>query len=323
MGTLHARVIAFSVPELEVACLVDTDVDRAQTIARELASDAIVTTELVEALEHGGIQACIVVTPTPTHERIVSNALAAGKHVLCEKPLTLAGDADERLSAAAADADLVLQLGFWRRFSPPWVMARRLLEEGRIGRPLLLRLSQWDEHLPPPHFHDVAVSGGLIVDCGVHEFDLIEWLTRERIVRVDARALPLASPRLEGTGDFDNAVMLADLSGGAVAIVDLSRNAAYADDIRTEVLGSNGAIFVHTVPEGRTLLGTSGGLQVIEGSVVEDAFAAGVAGELAAFARAVRGDDADIPGPAESSRALSIAVAATESARTGRRVDVP
>ena len=100
------------------------------------------------------------------------------------------------------------------------------------------------------------MSGGLAIDCGVHEYDLAEWLTGRRVLQVSAWALPIVDAgRRRRPVIVDNLVAVLELDGGAVATVDLSRNARYGDDVRTEVLGSNGALLVDLLPTSRTRLG--------------------------------------------------------------------
>lgn len=317
MGRFHARVIAGRVPDLRVVAVADPVLGRAADVIREIRVQAWPYQDPDAALSHPGLEGCIIAAPTARHDDLVRRAIRLGLHVFCEKPLSLDPNEDERTGAEAQERGLVLQVGFWRRFSPPWLAVRRALRDGTIGRPLFLRLSQWDAFLPPPEFHDVSVSGGIIVDCGIHEFDLAEWLTGARILRVEAHPLPLAHSELEGTGDLDNTVIVAHLAEGEVAVIDLSRNAGYADDIRSEILGSGGAVFVATVPSGRAWVGTTAGVLELEGAAVPDAMEAGVAGELAAFAAAVRGAEDGVPGASDSARALQVAQAAVRAAASG------
>ena len=82
-----------------------------------------------------------------------------------------------------------------------------------------------------------ASAGVLAIDCGVHEYDLAEWFTGQRVVRVRAHAAPIVDRSLAEVGDVDNLVAVLELDGGAIATVDLSRNCRYGDDVRTELLG--------------------------------------------------------------------------------------
>ncbi len=263
-----------------------------------------------------------MVTPTPTHPEVVEAALEAGVHVLCEKPLALDVAVGDRLGSLAEQRGLVLQVGFWRRFAAPWRAARDCIDRGDIGAPLMLRLAQWDADPPPPAFCDPAVSGGLAVDCGVHEYDLAEWLTGRRIKRVSAWSLPIVDPGVGQSGDVDNLVAVLELDGGGVATVDLSRNARFGDDVRTEVLGSAGALLIDSLPVGRARIGTSSGLQVLAESEVDDVMADGVAGQARAFAAAVRGATGEVPTAEASNRATRVGQAVIDAARSGRAVQI-
>jgi predicted dehydrogenase len=170
------------------------------------------------------------------------------------------------------------------------------------------------------------VSGGLAIDCGVHEYDLAEWLTGRRITRVSAWSLPIVEESVGAAGDLDNLVAVLDLEDGGVATVDLSRNARYGDDVRTEILGSDGALFVDLLPTGVARLGTATGVTVVEGSRADDATAAGVVAQALAFATTVRGepgpDAGTVPGAVDSAAATAVGHAVIAAARTGRPVQL-
>jgi predicted dehydrogenase len=320
MGRLHLAALE-GVAEIDVVALAEPSAE-AMDAAVRLRPAAARYADLGAALDHPGLEACIVATPTPTHPDVVEAALGAGLHVLCEKPLSLDAARGDRLGLAAAGRARVLQTGFWRRFSPPWRTAKQRLDRNDIGAPLLLRLAQWDGDPPPPAFCDPAVSGGLAVDCGVHEFDLAEWLTGRSVNRVSAWTLPVVDDGVRAAGDVDNLVAVLELDGGAVATVDLSRNARFGDDIRTEVLGADGALLIDALPSGRTRIGTRAGMRVLPGSEVDDVMAAGSAEQARAFAAAVRGAPVEIPGAEASGRATRIGQAVIEAARRGRPVDI-
>ena len=236
MGRFHAAALA-GIPEVDLVALIEPQAD-ALDLAAQLAPKAARHVSVADGLAHAGLEAVLVAAPTPKHPEIVAAALDTGLHVLCEKPLALDVAVAQELGALATERGLVLQVGFWRRFAPPWRQAKARIDAGEIGTPIYLRLAQWDADPPPPEFCDPAVSGGLAVDCGVHEFDLAEWLTGRAITQVSAWALPIVDPAVGAAGDVDNLVAVLELDGGAVATVDLSRNARYGDDVRTEVLGS-------------------------------------------------------------------------------------
>ena len=318
MGRFHAEALA-GVEEIDIVALVEPAAD-ALAAASVLAPKAATYTDLTEGLAHPGLVGCLIATPTLTHPAMVQAALDAGLHVLCEKPLALDAAVARELDAAATARQLVLQVGFWRRFAPPWRAAKERIVAGDIGTPLYLRFSQWDADPPPATFCDPEVSGGLAIDCGVHEYDLAEWFTGRRIVRISAWSLPIVEPSVGEVGDLDNLVAVLELEGGAVATVDLSRNGRYGDDVRSEVLGSDGALLIDLLPTSRARIGTASGMQEINGSSVEDAMAAGVAEQARAFAAAVRGDAVDVPTATASIRSTLVGRAVAEAARTGTPV---
>ncbi len=316
MGRRHLQVLA-DVPEVEVVAAVDP---RPEALA---ALDGIGPgIRRAGALERvlADVEAVLVAASTPAHPPLTATALAADRHVLVEKPLALDPGVARSLGDEASRRELVLQVGFWRRFSPPWRVAWKMVRGGSIGRPVMLRFSQWDAVAPPPEFCDPAVSGGLAVDCGVHEFDLAEWITGDAVTAVWAWGLPTVDPGVEAVGDLDGLVAVLELEGGAVATVDLSRHARYGDDVRTEILGSDGVLFVDG--SGRIRLGTASGMtEPIEGRC-DDALAAGLAAQARAFVRGVRGRPVGLPGAEASARATEIAIAVAEATRSGGRVEV-
>lgn len=319
MGAFHVHTLA-RLDAMEIVAIADAIPGLARSVARDIGAAPYPSP--VALLEREDVDAWLIATPTITHPEVVTMALEGGLHVLCEKPLALDVEQSTVLGNMAASSGRVLQVGFWRRFSPPWATAKRLLEQGAIGRPLMVRLAQWDANPPPASFCDPLASGGLAVDCGVHEFDLVEWLTGLPVEAVTARNLPIVDKSIGDIGDVDNLLALLELSGGAAATVDLTRNCRYGDDVRTEVLGENGAIFIDLLPFGRTRLATAAGVEVAAGSETDDPFAAGIRAQAEAFAGALRGEPFDLPGAAASTRALAIGRAVQRAAATRVKVEL-
>ena len=314
MGRVHARTLN-QIDEIDIVAIVDSRLEAVEPLARELNASPCSSIESI--LREESIEAVLIATPTPTHPSMVRTALDAGLHVLCEKPLSLDPAEGTNLGELADRLGLLLQIGFWRRFAPPWRAAKRALEEGAIGDPVMIRLSQWDANPPPPAFCDPAVSGGLAIDCGVHEFDLAEWLTGSTVTSVIGRNLRLVDAEVGASGDVDNLVAMLALADGVTATVDLSRNSRYGDDVRTEILGSEGALLVDLMPTGRTRIATADGIHVLEDSRADDATTDGIANQACAFVARVRGESVDVPTAAASSRAVAIGRALQRSAETG------
>jgi myo-inositol 2-dehydrogenase/D-chiro-inositol 1-dehydrogenase len=320
MGVVHAEAIS-RLPEIELAAVAEQRLE-AVVAASHLTASAAIYPTAEAALGHPGLDACLIVTPTDTHAGVVDGALEQGLHVFCEKPLTLDTEESLRLGREASDRGLVLHVGFWRRFCPPLVEAKRHLSAGAIGRPVALRSIQWDAQAPAPAWCAPERSGGIFVDMAVHDIDEVEWLLEDRIVELEGRPLPIADPAIGEAGDFDNANILMRMESGAAATIELSRNGRYADDLRVEILGASGAIFVDTFPWPRVKIGDADGLRTVwEGRGVET-FAEGIAQELAAFASAVAAPGSvELPGAEESARATFFALEARQSGTSGKPME--
>lgn len=318
MGRIHAAALR-EVVGLEIVAVVDPS-PASRAVADEFFPGVNTLENYSDAF--GTVEACIIASPTPLHPETVRDALHARLHVLCEKPLALNVEVARELHQSALRAKRVLQIGHWRRFSPPWSRAKQLVDDGAIGRPLWIRLSQWDANPPPASFCDPTVSGGLAIDCGVHEYDLAEWFFGESVTTVRAWNLPLVDPTLAKVGDIDNLCAVLEFASGRVAQVDLSRNARYGDDVRTELLGEHGAIFIDLLPTSRTRLANAQGIHEVDGSQTPDATLAGVRAQAEIFARRIASDNIAIPTAETSARSTLIGYAVIESARTGCEVNV-
>lgn len=321
MGRVHAQALAKST-NIEVVAVADP-ASQSIEFAKTTFRNAATFSDYRQAMQHVGVEAALIASPTPLHAEMVQYALSKNLNVLCEKPLALDVEVAKKLADEAASKNLVLQIGHWRRFSPPWLTAKRLLDEGSIGELLMIRLSQWDANSPPASFCDVNISGGLAIDCGVHEYDLAEWFFGEPTRAVRAWNLPLVERSLEAVGDVDNLCAILEFNNSRTAFVDLSRNCRYGDDVRTEFLGSQGAIFVDLLPTGRTRLATKDGVIEVSGSQVIDATAAGIENQLDAFVQAIKvGGTGAVPSGYDSARSTNIGHAVINAAKSGEKVFV-
>ena len=312
MGRNHARALG----RCEEARLVAVcDPVRASAEAAAPA-EARVLEDVAELLADRSIAGVVIAAPTPLHDSLVERALIAGKHVLCEKPLTLDVARDIALGRLAEDLGRVLQVGFWRRFAWPYREAARLIAEGAIGEPRLIRACQWDSEPPPPSFCDPAVSGGLEIDCGVHELDLSAWLLGSPIAEVSAHGTH-GDPEIEAVGDIEALAALVVTAGGSPATIDLARSVRYGDDVRTEIVGARGALMLSAVGAGSLVLGDPAGLTTVA-HVSDDVLDDALAFQTDTFARAIGGTrHAALPGARESSHALAAAQAMRRARLSG------
>lgn len=233
MGRTHLEALAGSTQVKATAV-----VEPVERVRDELAAGGIRTYGTVEELiAAGGVDAVLIAAPTDLHAELVARVAAAGLPILCEKPCGLRPDETAEAMRAAAEAGVVLQIGYWRRFVPALVALREQLVEGAFGELSVISCWQWDAHPPVPSFR--TRSGGILLDMGVHEFDQIRWLTGREIEDVDA--LPAAATwDAPVEGDPESVVALARLSDGAVATVSLGRRFPHGDCCWLELMGTDG-----------------------------------------------------------------------------------
>jgi myo-inositol 2-dehydrogenase/D-chiro-inositol 1-dehydrogenase len=151
MGSIHARLIARSVPEARLVGIADVDLTAARRLAAELG-DVPAFGSLDGLLAAPGLQAVLIATSSSRHLEGIQTAAAAGVDILCEKPIALTM-ADTVAGIAAAEAAQVrLQVGFMRRWDPDYARARARLASGALGRPILFKSLQFDTEPPPLAF---------------------------------------------------------------------------------------------------------------------------------------------------------------------------
>jgi myo-inositol 2-dehydrogenase / D-chiro-inositol 1-dehydrogenase len=271
--------------------------------------------ELEQSLRRADVGAILIAAPTPLHESLVAAALAAGKHVLCEKPLTFDPEADLRLSLQAERAGLRLHVGFWRRHAWPYREARRLLAAGTIGEPRLLRLAQWDAEPPPAAFCDPAVSGGIELDCGVHECDLAAWLCGSPVVEAFARGAPTRGD-IAAVGDVESLAGLLVLAAGQPVTLDLARTAANEDIVRSEIVGERGSLICEAHGAGALTVRTGDAVREVT-APTDDVLLDALAHQIDALAG---GPAADAARPPDAAAALRAALALRESRLSGAPV---
>ena len=316
MGRCHLAAAA-GLAEVEIVAVVDP----------MLASGSLAGVDrpivlLEDVLKGAAVEALIVAAPTPVHEILVRSGLERGKHVLSEKPLTLDPEVDLELGNLATEQGRVLQVGFWRRFAEPFMRLRQVIAGGDLGVVRAIRAAQWDARLPPLAFCDASVSGGLEIDCGVHEFDIAHWLIGAEAEAVAACGTPLRSP-LATVDDVATVQGLARLSGDRIMTIDLTRTAGYCDSIRTELIGDHGSAAVDFDTTG-TIVVRSDERRQEASLATSDVIADALKAQLVAFSHAVRTGrlHPDASTATDSQRALLAASALRDARLTGtwRRV---
>jgi myo-inositol 2-dehydrogenase / D-chiro-inositol 1-dehydrogenase len=254
-----------------------------------------------ELLEVDPPEGVLIAAPSDQHPVLVGRFAAAGIPMLCEKPLGIRAEQSREASRAAAEAGVLLQVGYWRRFVPDLRALRERILGGELGEISQLSCMQWDEQPPSEQFR--AHSGGIAVDMGVHEFDQVRWLLGQEFEWIAAaRAGTSSVPR--DPADPDSATLLAQLSGGASATISLGRRFPHADSCWLEVWGTEGY-------ERVTFMWDAAGDDVFRGAMKRQA---------EAFARAVRGGEREGADGVDAVAASSVAELASLSLSSGAQM---
>ncbi|QNN54400.1 inositol 2-dehydrogenase [Nocardioides mesophilus] len=235
IGRMHAEIVARQVPGAELTMVYDAARDPAREVAARLHVDA--AESAAELVASDRVDAVGICSSTNTHLEIIELAAAAGKAVMCEKPLSNSLAEVHRAVELVNASGIPFMTGFNRRFDPGHQAVHEAVEDGSIGNIHLTRISSRDPELPPLDY--LKVSGGLFMDMAIHDFDMARYLAGP-VVRVYAQGGVLIDPAIGEAGDIDTAVTVLTHANGSVTVIDNSRLATYGYDQRVEAFGSRG-----------------------------------------------------------------------------------
>jgi scyllo-inositol 2-dehydrogenase (NAD+) len=258
LGAAYARYFAGRIEGARLAAVCDTVEATSSAIASELNVPKRFA-KYQDLIADKDVEAIVIVSPTSTHKEIVLAAIEHGKASFCEKPLSIFLDAASEMDRAVQRSGVFFQMGFMRRFDKGYVAAKNKIDAGAIGTPVVFKSSSRDPFRPSLEYLDPAHSGGLLVDCGIHDLDLARWFMGE-IDSVYCIGGTLAYPEMKEIDDIDNAITSLQFASGALGVVDQSRNGVYGYDIRTEILGTKGTLKIGYLRETPILLMTKEGI---------------------------------------------------------------
>ena len=321
MGKQHAYNLRHLIPEAQLIAIADTDVQRAKLVAAELEIDHYYNS--VEAMaERKDIQAMVVVTPAKFHGAAMKVCAHAGKDIFCEKPFTLTVEEADEVLDLTQKAGVRVQVGHVRRYDPPNVRAKRRIEAGEIGDPVIFKSLARDPAPPPVSYMASGVNGMFFQDSTVHEFDLGRWLMNDEISEIHAYGAVLVFQEIAQFNDIDTALLNMKFSRGALGAVENYMQSGYGYDIRTEIVGSKGTIITGYLQQTAEVVLTSAGARtdVVDHFLVR--FADGYLHQMRDFVQTILADRAPKVDAFDGRQAVAVAAAAERSYREGRAVTV-
>ena len=241
IGKVHLESISYHVKNATVTAMADPFMNEETEKLIRSYGVSKVTKDYKDILNDKDIDAVLVCSSTDTHAAISIEAINAGKHVFCEKPV----DHSIEKIQAVADAlkehpDIKFQVGFNRRFDHNFAAIRKAYDDGKIGEAHILKITSRDPEPPNPAY--IKVSGGIFLDMTIHDFDMACFLTDSDVEELYVNSAVLVDPAIGEQGDVDTAIITMKMANGALAVLDNSRKAAYGYDQRAELFGSKGMV---------------------------------------------------------------------------------
>ena len=311
IGRIHAANIAAH-PAARLEYVVDVDREAAAALA---AASGAAVADTKAVLADADVDALLVASPTDTHAHLIEAGAAAGKAILCEKPVDLDVARARAAVAAAERAGILLAIGFNRRYDPSFRRIRQGIDAGEIGAVESVLIVSRDPSPPPVAY--VKRSGGLFRDMTIHDLDMARWLLGEEPVEVTAHGSCLVDPAIGSAGDIDTAAVTLRTAGGRIAQVANTRRAVFGYDQRIEVCGSAGMLSAGNRKSTSVERATASGYATDPAlPFFLERYADAYRLELDAFVRRLHGEPADVVSGADGVRALEIADACDRSLRS-------
>ena len=245
IGKLHIEHLAQNIPEVELLSICSLNQPIAESLAEQFNVPKVAA-DYNTLLVDPQIDAVLVTSSTDTHVEISQAAAKAGKHIFCEKPISLDLEQIDETLAIVEKAGVKFQIGFNRRFDASFKRVREAVTSGEIGEPHIIRITSRDPAPPPIEY--VKVSGGIFLDMTIHDFDMARYLIDDEVIEVYAAGGVRVDPKIGAAGDIDTTVITLRFQNGVIGTIDNSREAVYGYDQRVEVFGSKGMVTAANPP---------------------------------------------------------------------------
>ena len=311
LGRVYARDLATRVPSARLVAVADPAPGVAESVANEFEVSRW-HTDPAGVLGDPEVKAVVIVSPTSTHRELTVAAAGSGKAIFCEKPPALAMADTRAMKEAIEQSGVFFHMGFMRRYDTGYAAAKRRVEKGEIGTPVLFKSSSRDPKRTTLEYANPKTSGGMIADMGVHDFDLARWFMGD-VRTVATIGATIAYPELATVGDIDNAVTSLTFASGKLGVVDLSRSGIYGYDIATEILGLEGTLKIGYLRETPVMLLTKNSVAHDTVPYFMERFRDAYTTQLQNFAQNVLQDRAAPITIDDGLEALRIGVAATRA----------
>ena len=318
IGKLHADNLLSRVDGARLKAITDPFLDEDWAASRNIPLTGKDHRILLDDPE---IDAILIGSPSAEHAPQMIECAEAGKHIFCEKPIALDPEIIRNALAEVDKSGVKLQVGFNRRFDPNFAAVQQQVASGALGAPHIIRITSRDPAPPPAEY--VAGSGGMFLDMTIHDFDMARFLSSSEVTEVHAYGAVLVDPEIGKAGDIDTAVISLKFANGALGIIENSRKAVYGYDQRVEVFGAKGtAMADNNTPTSMIVLNESGTIRDKPLYFFLERYKTAFVSEMQAFVDAIREDKPTLVSGKDGLVPVLIAMAAKESLKTGKPVQV-
>ena len=320
IGRLHAEIIKYRLENAELVAVSDVVEEIARSVGDKLKVKWY--TDYDKMLEDERVDAVVISVPTFLHKDMILEAVKRNKHVFVEKPMTVTVDEAKEVLNAVRKYNVKLQVGYNRRFDYAYRNAKKYIVEGRIGKPIAYLAVARDPSAPPRWAADPSKSGGIFLDMLSHDFDMARYLFDTEVVEVFVVGGNYIYEELKSKGDLDVVSIAFKFANGAQGIIHGTRRFPYGYELRTEVYGSEGVVYVGSNKDDMLALGTKQGLTYFGAPWFIKRFYDAYVDELKAFIESIIHDKEPPVNTIDGLRAVQIAEACWESYRRGVSVRV-
>lgn len=266
IGRVHITSISTRVRDAQIKTVADPFLSEETAAWAKSMGVEHTSKDYTEIINDPEIDAVLICSSTDTHSPISLEAIRAGKHVFCEKPIDHDVEKIKEVISALEGTNLKYQVGFNRRFDHNFEAVQRAVAAGKVGRPQIIKITSRDPE--PPGIDYVKVSGGMFLDMTIHDFDMVRFLAGCDATEVYVQGANLVDPAIGEAGDVDTAVITLQMENGAIAVIDNCRKAVYGYDQRAEVFGSVGMAAVGNDSQSSAVITNSDGVTGDRKSVV-------------------------------------------------------
>ncbi|MEV6844369.1 Gfo/Idh/MocA family oxidoreductase [Actinoplanes sp. NPDC051411] len=236
IGAFHADTLS-SIAAVDSLVVTDLLPERVRQVTDRCGAEAVGS---VGELLTAGVDGVVIAADTDMHVPLILACVEAGLPVLCEKPVASDGASGAALLRRLADYDVPVMMGFLRRYDVAMAAVKAAADAGELGRLTTVRSTTMDPE--PPSREYIAGSGGIYRDCGVHDFDIVRWVTGQEAVEVYATGSDRGAAFFAEVGDVDTATVVITFDGGTLGVVSNTRYNGRGYDVRLEVHGSADSI---------------------------------------------------------------------------------